>query len=50
MEIRTDCAIVISKANAKDYLKNVKPSLETLTARYYESTLTTNEYTGYTLI
>lgn len=48
VEIRTDCAIVISKANAKDYLKNVKPSLETLTARYYESTLTTNEYTGYT--
>ena len=48
VEIRTDCAIVISKANAKDYLKNVKPSLETLTARYYESTLTTYEYTGYT--
>ena len=49
VEIRTDCAIVISKANAKDYLKNVKPSLETLTARYYESTLDTNDYTGYTV-
>ena len=49
VEIRTDCAIVISKAKAKDYLKNVKPSLESLTARYYESTLNTNDYTGYTV-
>ena len=49
VEIRTDCAIVISKVKAKDYLKNVKPSLESLTARYYESTLNTNDYTGYTV-
>lgn len=49
VEIRTDCAIVISKCTAKAYLENVKPSLETLTARYYESTLDTNEYTGYTV-
>lgn len=49
IELRTDCSIVISKCTAKDYLTNVKPSLETLTARYYESSLTSNEYTGYTV-
>ena len=49
IELRTDCSIVISKCTAKDYLTNVKPLLETLTARYYESTLNSNEYTGYTV-
>lgn len=49
IELRTDCSIVISKCTAKDYLTNVKPSLETLTARYYESSLNSNEYTGYTV-
>ena len=49
IELRTDCNIVISKCTAKDYLKNVKPSLETLTARYYEASLNSYEYTGYTV-
>ncbi|MBO5349813.1 MAG: Ger(x)C family spore germination protein [Clostridia bacterium] len=49
IELRTDCSIVISKCSAKDYLKNVKPSLETLTARYYEASLNSTQYTGYTV-
>lgn len=49
IELRTDCSILISKCTAKDYLNNVKPSLETLTARYYESSLNSSEYTGYTV-
>ncbi len=47
--IRTDCNLVVSKCTAKDYLKNVKPLLETLTARYYEASLNSTEYTGYTV-
>lgn len=49
IELRNDCNIVISKNNAKEYLEKVKPSLETLTARYYESSLNSSQYTGYTV-
>ena len=49
MELRTDCSIVITKCTAKDFLSNVNPSLETLTARYYEASLNSSEYTGYTI-
>ncbi len=49
IELRNDCSIIISRNNAKEYLENVKPSLETLTARYYESSLNSSEYTGYTV-
>ena len=49
MELRTDCSIVITKCKAKDFLNNVNPSLEPLTARYYEASLNSSEYTGYTI-
>lgn len=49
IELSNDCNIVISKNNAKEYLEKVKPSLETLTARYYESSLNSSQYTGYTV-
>lgn len=48
-ELRNDCSIIISKCNAKDYLSSVEPALENLTARYYQSTLNSAKYTGYTV-
>ncbi|MBQ3146021.1 MAG: Ger(x)C family spore germination protein [Clostridia bacterium] len=48
IEVRPDCNVIISKCNASDYLNNSKPTLETVSARYYEFTLNSTEYTGYT--
>lgn len=47
-ELRNDCSVIVSKCSAKDYLNSVNPALENLTARYYESTLNSAKYTGYT--
>ena len=49
IQLRTDCSIVITKCDAREYLENVKPSLESLVARYYESSLHSAEYVGYTI-
>lgn len=48
VEIRPDCNIIISKCSAKDFLENSKPTLESLTARYYEVLLSSKEYTALT--
>lgn len=48
VEIRPDCNVIISRGTAKDFIENAKPSIETLTARYYEVALKSSEYTGYT--
>lgn len=48
VEIRPDCNIIISRCPAKDFIENATPSIETLTARYYEVALKSSEYTGYT--
>ncbi len=48
VEIRPDCNIIISRSSAKDFIENATPSIETLTARYYEVALKSSEYTGYT--
>lgn len=48
IEIRPDCNIIISRCNASDYLDNSKPTLESVSARYYEFTLNSSEYTGFT--
>ena len=47
-EIRPDCNIIVSRCSAEDFLKNSKPSLENLSAKYYEIALTSHKYTGYT--
>ena len=47
IEIRPDCNIIISRCDALDFLQNSKPPLESLSARYYELILNSNEYTGY---
>lgn len=49
IELRTDCSIVITKCTAKEFLSHISPSLETLTARYYEASLNSSQYTGYTI-
>lgn len=48
LELRPDCNVIISRCNASDYLDNSKPTLESVSARYYEFTLNSSEYTGYT--
>lgn len=48
VEIRPDCNVIISRCTAKDFIENATPSIETLTARYYEVAFKSSEYTGYT--
>ena len=48
IEVRPDCNIIISRCKASDYLENSKPTLESVSARYYEFTLNSSEYAGYT--
>ena len=47
IEVRPDCNIIISRCNAEDYLNNSNPTLESVSARYYEFILNSSEYTGY---
>lgn len=47
-QIRPNCNIIVSKSTAKDFIKNVQPSLENLIAKFYEISPTSGEYTGYT--
>lgn len=49
IEIRPDCNIIISRCDAKEFITNATPSIEALTARYYEVALNSSEYTGYTI-
>ena len=48
VELRPDCNVIISKCDAYDYLDNSDQKLEKVSARYYELTFTSSEYTGYT--
>jgi spore germination protein KC len=48
VEIRPDCSVLVSRCNAEYFLKNSKPTLEKLSARYYEIAPTSSQYTGYT--
>ena len=48
IELRPSCNVIISRCKAYDYLGNSQPTLESVSARYYEFTLNSSEYTGYT--
>ena len=48
IQIRPDCNVIISRCNAEDYLKNSTPTLESVSARYYEFIFNSSQYTGYT--
>lgn len=47
-EIRPNANVIISKCDAKMFIQNSKPTLEQLSAKYYEMASTSSEYTGYT--
>ena len=47
IELRPNCNVIISKCDAKDYIENSTPLIESLTARYYEVAIKSSEYTGY---
>ena len=49
IEIRPDCNLLVTKSTAFDYIKNSKPILTDLAARYYEVLLNSESYTGYTV-
>lgn len=48
IQIRPTCNIIVSRCEAINFLEHAKPTLETLTARYYEAALNSSEYTAYT--
>jgi len=48
IQVRPDCNVIISRCNAEYFLKNSKPTLEKLSARYYEIAPNSSDYTGYT--
>lgn len=48
VELRPDCNIIITKCDAKNFIENAEPSIEALTARYYEVSINSSQYTGYT--
>lgn len=48
VEMSPHASIVVSKTPADEFLNNSKPELEDLASRYYEVSLASNNYTGYT--
>ena len=49
IQIRPSTNVVISKTDAKYYIENSKPSLESLPTSYYEIFPNSSKYTGYTV-
>ena len=47
IQIRPNTNIIISKVNAYDFLSKTHPTLETLSARYYDLILNSSRYTGH---
>ena len=48
LEIRPDCHVIVCRCDAYDFLENSKPTLESVSARYYELISNSSEYTGFT--
>lgn len=48
VEVRPDCYVIISRCDAYNFLFNSTPTLESVSARYYELILNSSEYTGFT--
>lgn len=46
-QIRPSSNIIVSKCDAKYYIKQVKPELENLMSKYYEVLTNSSQYTGY---
>lgn len=47
IEVRPNCNVLISKCTANDFLNMFQPSLESVSARYYELILNSSSYSGY---
>ena len=48
IQIRPDSNIIISRCSAEYFLNSSKPTLEKISARYYEVAPSSSDYTGYT--
>lgn len=48
VQIRPDCYVIVSRCDAYYFLSNSAPTLESVSARYYELVLNSSEYTAYT--
>ena len=48
LELRSNCNIIVSTSDAKEFLDSSNPILENSTAKYYEIITTASKYTGYT--
>lgn len=48
LELRSNCNILVSTCDAKEFLESSNPILENSTAKYYEIISTASKYTGYT--
>ena len=49
IELRSNCNILVSTDDAKEFLKSPNPMLENSTSKYYEIITTNNKYSGYTV-
>lgn len=50
IELRPDCNVIISSTSAYDVLKKVSNSGENFSARYFEHIISSEKYTGFSLI
>lgn len=48
VQLRPDTNVIIATSAAEEYIKSIKPSLESLVAKFYEILPRSSEYTGYT--
>lgn len=48
IQIRPDCNIIVSRCSAEYFLNSSEPTLEKISARYYEVAPSSSDYTGYT--
>lgn len=49
IELRSNCNILVSKTEAKEFLENSNPVLENSTSKYYEIITANSKYSGYTV-
>lgn len=49
IELRSNCNILVSKTDAKEFLESSNPVLENSTSKYYQIITTNSEYSGYTV-
>ena len=48
LELRSNCSILVSNSEAKEFLETASPTFENSTVSYYETIRKSSKYTGYT--